>query len=224
MSDFACLPMSPWSIKCTVCIAHCAQNKCAGNLTRSCFPKSSLFPTQPYILLCCLPWKLKPLFNTKIFYINTQWYFPLLERAMIEQHDNIQKISGRVFWDGANLGESIQGTGDLRGRWSSGWVGRSPLVWRNTWTDVDHTKWKRLEDTSSSPVWSMQMESSFPLLHHRMSSCQRACRLVGSATSEAISWRRAQSRQSLQTLSNPSLRPSSCRRISQVIAGSSCTK
>ena len=91
-------------------------------------------------------------------------------------------------------------------------------------THADHTKWERL-DTSSSPLCSIQMESSFPLLfHHCMSSCQQACPLVGSSTSEAISWRRAQSRQSLQTPSNPWLRPSSCRRISQVIAGSSWIK
>ena len=36
------------------------------------------------------------------------------------------------------------------------------------------TKWEWL-DTSSSHLWSMQMESSSPLLFHRMSSCQQAC-------------------------------------------------
>ena len=111
-----------------------------------------------------------------------------------------------MFSNRANLQESFQGTGDLRERRSSARVGRSPLDWRNTWTRVHLTKLERL-DTSSSHL------SSLP-----------ACRPVGSATSEAISWRRAQNRQSLQTLSNPCPRPSSCWPISQVIAGSSCFK
>ena len=140
----------------------------------------------------------------------------------VERVIQIGKISGRVFFERTNLGGSIQGTGDLRGRRSSGQDGRSPRAWRNTWTHVDQRKLERL-DTSSSPLSSMVMESTSPLFH-RTCSCQRACRLVGSSTSEAISGRRAQSRQSLRTLSNPWLRPSSCRRTSQVIAGPSCIK
>ena len=50
----------------------------------------------------------------------------------VERVIQIGKISGRVFFERTNLGGSIQGTGDLRGRRSSGQDGRSPLAWRNT--------------------------------------------------------------------------------------------
>ena len=76
----------------------------------------------------------------------------------------------------------------------------------------------RIFPTSSSPLWSMGLESTSRLFLRRR-WCRLASRPGGSSTSEAISGKPTRSRRSLQTLPNPSLRPCSCRRISQEIAG-----
>ena len=132
----------------------------------------------------------------------------------------VTQKESRFLCDRTNLQESKLGAAGLHGKTSFGWVGWSPLASRNTWTHVGHIRMVKL-GTSLSPLSSMEMESSLhPLL--RKCSWQRACHLVRSSTSEAISWRPAQSRQSLQTLSNPWLRPSSYQQMSQGIAGSSC--